>query len=330
MRVDRRRRDPRAALLGPARDTPTPLTGVPRGRDRRAHPRRAAHVGPAAQGLATCRSASSSPAASTRARTPRCSPRARRAPVKTFSIGYEGEYESYQNELHYARQMAERVGAEHHERLLTVDDLLDFLPKMVQLQDEPIADPVCVPVYYVSKLARDNGVIVVPGRRGRRRALLGLPDLEDYRNLQRYDDLPVPSASQARRRRRRRRGWARASGARYEVLRRGARRPADLLGRRRGVHAHAEAAAALAAPARASSTGLSSWDAIEPIRQRFEEKAWERVAAGLDDLHGPEHAAARAAADARRQDEHGRQPRGAGAVPRPQVRRARALASPRT
>ena len=27
-------------------------------------------------------------------------------PVKTFSIGYEGEYESYKNELHYARQMA--------------------------------------------------------------------------------------------------------------------------------------------------------------------------------------------------------------------------------
>ena len=31
---------------------------------------------------------------------------------------------------------------------------------MIKLQDEPIADPVCFPVYYVSKLARENGVIV--------------------------------------------------------------------------------------------------------------------------------------------------------------------------
>ena len=81
-------------------------------------------------------------------------------PVKTFTIGYDDEYETYPNELQYARQMANEVRAEYHERLLSVSDLIDFLPKMVQLQDEPIADPVCVPVYYVSQLARENGVIV--------------------------------------------------------------------------------------------------------------------------------------------------------------------------
>src|SRR5688500_15579300 len=37
----------------------------------------------------------------------------------------------------------------------------DFLPSLVFHQDEPIADPVCVPLYYVSKLARDSGTIVV-------------------------------------------------------------------------------------------------------------------------------------------------------------------------
>ena len=46
-------------------------------------------------------------------------------PVRTFSIGYEGEYDTYRNEFHYARLMAERIGAEHHERGLTQDDLLD-------------------------------------------------------------------------------------------------------------------------------------------------------------------------------------------------------------
>ncbi|HUT84170.1 MAG TPA: asparagine synthase (glutamine-hydrolyzing), partial [Thermodesulfobacteriota bacterium] len=63
-------------------------------------------------------------------------------PVKTFSIGYSGDYNSYPNELSYARMMASQVGAEHHELILTVEDLLDFIPRMIHLQDEPIADPV--------------------------------------------------------------------------------------------------------------------------------------------------------------------------------------------
>lgn len=80
--------------------------------------------------------------------------------VKSFCIGYDQNYSSYKNENHYAKMMAEYCGAEYHERLLTQDDFLDFVPEMVRLQDEPIADPVCVPVYYVSKLARDNGIVV--------------------------------------------------------------------------------------------------------------------------------------------------------------------------
>ena len=97
----------RAALLGrlgPHRAARRRL----RGRDRGAAARGAAHVGRSCARSATSRSASSSRAASTRARTRRSSPRARRTPVKTFSIGYEGEYDSYKNEFHYARQMAER------------------------------------------------------------------------------------------------------------------------------------------------------------------------------------------------------------------------------
>src|SRR5471032_3008772 len=40
-----------------------------------------------------------------------------RSPVKTFSIGYADAYSTYENELDYARQMASRVGADHHEYL---------------------------------------------------------------------------------------------------------------------------------------------------------------------------------------------------------------------
>jgi asparagine synthase (glutamine-hydrolysing) len=40
-------------------------------------------------------------------------------------------------------------------------EMQKFLPELVFHQDEPIADPVCIPLYYVSKLARDTGTIVV-------------------------------------------------------------------------------------------------------------------------------------------------------------------------
>ncbi len=69
-------------------------------------------------------------------------------------------WSAFPNEVQYARRMAREVGADYHERLLTQDDLIEFLPHMIRLQDEPIGDPVCVPVYYVSKLARDHRVIV--------------------------------------------------------------------------------------------------------------------------------------------------------------------------
>ena len=80
-------------------------------------------------------------------------------PVRTFSVAF-AEYEQY-NELQYARRVAERYGTDHHEVVIGSDDLASFLPEMVHHQDEPIADWVCVPLYYVSKLARDSGTIVV-------------------------------------------------------------------------------------------------------------------------------------------------------------------------
>ena len=82
-------------------------------------------------------------------------------PVQTFSIGYQGDDVSDYNEIGYARQVANRFGAEHHETLIGREDLIRFLPDLIYHQDEPIADPVCVPLYYVCKLAKDNGTSVV-------------------------------------------------------------------------------------------------------------------------------------------------------------------------
>ncbi len=80
-------------------------------------------------------------------------------PVQTFSIGFD--HQPKHNEFEYARLVARRFATDHHEASIGVKDLIDFLPKLAYYQDEPIADPVCVPVYYLAKLAKESGVTVL-------------------------------------------------------------------------------------------------------------------------------------------------------------------------
>lgn len=80
-------------------------------------------------------------------------------PVETFTVGFRDQEEF--NELESARRIARQFGTNHHEVIIGEEEMRDFLPQLVFHQDEPIADPVCVPLYYVSKLARETGTIVV-------------------------------------------------------------------------------------------------------------------------------------------------------------------------
>lgn len=195
-------------------------------------------------------------------------------PVKTFTIGYQGDYQSYQNEFDYARRVANLVGSQHYELHLTVDDLLDFLPQMVHLQDEPIADPVCVPVYYVSKLARDNGVIVCQVGEGADELFWGYPSWKIKLQLQKANDLPIPKALKQlgldglRR-------FGKEDSLPYEFLRRGIADEPIFWG---GAEAFTEnQKQRILSPKRVQQfAGMSSWEALQPIWRRFEAKAWEK------------------------------------------------------
>ncbi|MGH9749236.1 MAG: asparagine synthase (glutamine-hydrolyzing) [Candidatus Polarisedimenticolia bacterium] len=94
-------------------------------------------------------------------------------PVRTFSVGFK-DLPSY-NEFQYAREVAAQFGTEHHEVEIGARDLLDAVPGMVFHQDEPIADWVCVPLHYVSRLARDHGTIVIQVGEGSDELLFGYP-----------------------------------------------------------------------------------------------------------------------------------------------------------
>jgi asparagine synthase (glutamine-hydrolysing) len=194
--------------------------------------------------------------------------------VKTFSIGYDESYASYPNELEWARLMARKVGADHHERILSLDDLLAFLPEMARLQDEPVADPVCFPLYYVSELARRAGVTVAQAGEGADELFFGYPSWRTLLRLQQADDLPVPRAVK-------RAGLSalrvtgRAETRPYEYLRRGASGLPVFWG---GAEAFTEEQKRrlLSPRLRRELAGLTSWDALAPIRDRFEEAAPER------------------------------------------------------
>ena len=256
---------------------------------------------------ATCRSASSSPAGIDSSTNAALFSEGEEEPVKTFSIGYEGEYESYQNELALRATDGRATSAPSTTSVMLDSDDLSTSCRGWSTCRTSRSPTRCACRCTTSRSWRATTASSWPGRRGRRRAVLGLSGVEDSRcSLQRWDDLPVPRWL------RRAPGWRllrapaadKACALRVAAARRS--RPAGLLGRRRGVHAETEAASAVAPPARASSRGLSSWEALaadpRALRQRRRGSQSHLNWMTYLDL---QPAAARAAADAGRQDEMG-------------------------
>ena len=194
--------------------------------------------------------------------------------VRTFSIGYKGDYESYQNELEYARQVAKLVGAEHHERLLTESDLIEFLPRMIRLQDEPIADPVCVPLFYVAELARQNGVVVCQVGEGSDELFCGYRSWKIKHALQQMNGWPVPG-SVKRMALQVLRSAGKAESFPWEFLRRGSEDMPIFWG---GAEVFTEEGKQqlLSEDTRRSLAGRTSWEVVQSIYGQFQSKAWEK------------------------------------------------------
>jgi asparagine synthase (glutamine-hydrolysing) len=144
---------------------------------------------------------------------------------------------------------------------------------MVQLQDEPIADPVCVPVYYVSKLARENAVVVAQVGEGADELFCGYPWWHDYLRVQHANDLPIPRIGK-RVALRALRLLRRDETLRYEWLRRAATGAPAFWGGAESF-TQREKERLLSPRLRREFAGRTSWEALAPIRQRFLDKAWE-------------------------------------------------------
>jgi asparagine synthase (glutamine-hydrolysing) len=94
-------------------------------------------------------------------------------PVDTYSVGFK-ELEKY-NELKYANKIANIFKTNHHEILIDEKDAFPILEDLVWHEDEPNADPVCMPLYFLSKLTRDSGTIVIQVGEGSDEQFVGYP-----------------------------------------------------------------------------------------------------------------------------------------------------------
>ncbi|HYO91681.1 MAG TPA: asparagine synthase (glutamine-hydrolyzing), partial [Pyrinomonadaceae bacterium] len=82
------------------------------------------------------------------------------SPVKTFSVAFA---EREANELEYARIVAHAFKTEHHETVVSPEDFFAALPELVWHEDEPLAHPSSVALYFVSRLASRHVKVVLTG-----------------------------------------------------------------------------------------------------------------------------------------------------------------------
>ena len=84
-------------------------------------------------------------------------------PVRTFSIGSS---DPGYDETRFARHVAEHLGTEHTELVVTESEVVGLVPELLARADEPLGDPSYLPTWLVSRLAREHVTVALSGDGG--------------------------------------------------------------------------------------------------------------------------------------------------------------------
>lgn len=80
--------------------------------------------------------------------------------IKTFSAGFEREGFS---EVDVAKETADKLDVENISYIVSPDEYIEHLPEIIWHMDDPLADPSCVPLYFVTREARKHVAVVLSG-----------------------------------------------------------------------------------------------------------------------------------------------------------------------
>ena len=83
------------------------------------------------------------------------------ADQKTFTVGFD--FGEKYNEISWAKNLSEKIGVEHHTYLISSEEFWDAVPTVQYHMDQPLADPSCIALYFVSRLASHYVKVVLSG-----------------------------------------------------------------------------------------------------------------------------------------------------------------------
>lgn len=92
------------------------------------------------------------------------------APIKTYSVGFDTGF----SEAHHAARVARHLGTDHHELTVGAAELVRAIPAALWARETPISEPSDVPIYLLSRLAREKVTVVLSGE-GADEAFAGYP-----------------------------------------------------------------------------------------------------------------------------------------------------------
>ncbi|MBQ1388744.1 MAG: asparagine synthase (glutamine-hydrolyzing) [Clostridia bacterium] len=107
---------------------------------------------------------------------------------KTFTVGFD--FGEKYNEIDWAKGLSEKIGVEHHAKVISSDEFWDSIRHVQYHMDQPLADPSCIALYFVTKLASEYVKVVLSGE-GADELFGGYTIYNEINSLRGYQRLPL-------------------------------------------------------------------------------------------------------------------------------------------